>query len=175
MKSPYKLIVSGLLVAISIILTRIFSANLVIVGVSAARISIGFVPIILAGILLGPWFGLAAGALADVLGFFIFPSGTYFPPITLTSALVGLLPWLLFKIFYRRPLWLKTLLAVGVTQIACSMFMQTFWLSILLGSPYIGLFIPRALITLITIPVYSVLLYFIIVGLKNAKLTPDKI
>lgn len=173
MRNSYKLIVSGLLIAISIILTRIFSANLLILGVNAARISIGFVPIMLAGILLGPWYGLAVGALADVAGFFIFPLGAYFPPITLTSALAGALPGLLFMLFRRGRLWLQTLLSVAATQIVCSMFLQTLWLSILFHSPYWTLFFPRAGIALATIPVFSVLIYAIAAGLKSAKLAPN--
>ena len=47
------LILAGLFIAISVILTRVFSADLLIAGVPSARLAIGFVPIILAGILLG--------------------------------------------------------------------------------------------------------------------------
>lgn len=169
-KITFKIVASGLLIALSVVLTRIFSADLVIAGVPAARLAIGYVPIIIASIILGPYFGMTVGAAADIIGFFLFPKGVYFPPITITSALVGLLPYLIVRLSGKLPYWLKILLAVAVTQITCSMFLQTIWLSLLYTAPFEALFYPRAVVVLITIPIYYILVYSIIIGLKKAKL-----
>ena len=98
----FKIVASGVLIALSIALTRLMSANLIIAGVPAVRLGVGFVPIMIAGVVLGPYYGMGVGATADLLGFLLFPMGVYFPPITLTSALVGLLPHLLFMLPRKR-------------------------------------------------------------------------
>ena len=165
-----KLITAALLIALSIVLTRVFSANLLIAGVPAARLSVGFLPIILAGIALGPYFGMAVGAASDVLGYFLFPVGVYFPPITLTSALVGLLAYLIYRYTARSREWIRLLSCVAVTQIACSMLLQTLWISILYGKGYLVLFPARAITALITIPIYYFIIHAIVAGLKGAKL-----
>lgn len=164
------LVIAGLFIAISVLLTRVFSANLMIAGVNSARLSIGFVPIMLAGILLGPGLGMCVGALADVLGFLLFPSGMYFPLLTLTSAVVGALPWAVYRLTAKFKEWLRVLLAVGVTQVACSMFMQTLWLSIMFGKSYELLFYPRAVIALVTIPIYFLIIQSVIAALRKAKI-----
>ena len=168
-----KIVMAGLLIAISVILSRVFSADLLIAGVPSARLSIGFIPIVLAGIILGPAWGMCVGAMADVLGFILFPSGMYFPPITLTSAMVGLLPWVVFRLAVRCSQWLKVLLAVGVTQIACSIFLQTLWLSLLFQKSYEVLFYPRAVVALVTIPIFFVIIQSLLAGLKKANLIPQ--
>lgn len=172
--ATYYLVVSGLLIGMSVVLTRVFSVNLLIAGVPASRLSIGYLPIMLASILLGPFWGLGVGVLADVVGFLLFPSGTFFPPITLTSGLVGVLPWLFLRMTGNWQQWLKVLVAVALTQILCSVFLQTYWLSLLLGKAYFVLFLPRAVVTLITIPVYYILIQAVLGSLKKAKLLPAR-
>lgn len=171
---PYALVFSGLLIAMSIVLSRVFSASVPIAGVPASRLSVGFVPIMLAGILIGPWWGAAVGVLADVIGFFLFPSGPFFPPITLTSALVGVLPGLVFRFMPKAADWLKAALAVAAVQVFCSMLLQTYWLTILLSTPFDVLFALRAPVALVLIPVFFVLIYSLLAGMKKAKLLPKQ-
>lgn len=78
------LVSCALLIAIEIILTRFLSISTPIV-----RIGFGFAPIALAGILFGPWYGCAVGALADLLGANLFPTGPFWPGFTLVAGLTG--------------------------------------------------------------------------------------
>ena len=82
------LVLASLFIALSIVFARLFSIRIS----EGLRLSFGQTPIILAGILLGPVWGLIVGALADVVGFAVAPMGAYIPGLTLTSALVGLIP-----------------------------------------------------------------------------------
>ncbi len=166
----FKIVAAGVLIALSIALTRLMSANLLIAGVPAVRLGAGFVPIVMASVILGPYYGMAVGASADLLGYLMFPAGIYFLPITLTSALVGLLPYLVFRTLSHSKDWLRVLLAVALTQIICSMVLQTVWVSILYEVPYPVLFYPRAVVTLITIPLYYVIIQSVFIGLKKANL-----
>jgi ECF transporter S component (folate family) len=166
MSKTKKLVVSGILVALSIVLTRLFVVNIE----QTIRISFGFVPIMLAGMLLGPIWGLAVGGLADLLGCLLFGVSPFLP-ITLTSALVGLLAWLLYRLTAGRKEWLRVLISVSVTQIICSMFLQTLWLSLLMpGTTFAGLFFWRAVVALATIPIFTILLYAVLKSLRDAKL-----
>lgn len=166
----FKIVASGVLIALSIALTRLMSANLIIAGVPAVRLGMGFVPIMIAGVVLGPYYGMAVGAMADLLGFVLFPTGAYFPPITLTSALVGLLPHLVFRMLPHAKDWVRVVLAVTLTQIVCSMVLQTVWLSMLYGVPYAEMFYARAVAAAVTTPVYCVIVQAVFAGLKKARL-----
>lgn len=173
-KKVYKLVISGLLIALSIVLTRVFSTHITIAGIPGARLAIGFVPIILASIAVGPYFGMAVGAIADILGYILFPFGAYFPPITVTSMLVGMIPYFMIKIIKTKKVWLKILTAVATTQILCSVFLQTLWIALLYNLSYGALFYPRAIVTLITIPIYFFLVYAISIALKKANLISEQ-
>jgi riboflavin transporter len=171
-KTTYSIVVSGLLIALSVVLTRVFTVDLIIAGVPASRLAIGYVPIVLSGIILGPGWGTVVGAAADVLGFFIFPKGTYFPLITLTSALAGLIPGLIVLLTKKRSLLLQVVLCVSATQVICSMLLQTYFLTLLYGKAFAVLIGPRAIVALIAIPVYCLIVYPILIGLKRARLLP---
>lgn len=49
-------------------------------------------PIILSGFVLGPRAGFWVGAVSDVLGYIMFPTGPFFPGFTITQALTGYIP-----------------------------------------------------------------------------------
>lgn len=91
------LLKAALLVAISIILARFASIMIPIAGFNALRISFALVPIMLSGIMFGPFVGALTGALADVIGSLLFPMGAFHPGLTLTSALNGAIAGLMFK------------------------------------------------------------------------------
>ncbi|NLO48083.1 MAG: folate family ECF transporter S component [Clostridiales bacterium] len=89
-----KLVTSALLVALTVVLTRILGIN-----VLTAKIGFGFIPIIIAAMCYGPVFSAIVYALADIIGTFLFPAGAFNPFFTLTAALAGAV-WGL--ILYRK-------------------------------------------------------------------------
>ncbi|NJP40069.1 folate family ECF transporter S component [Oscillospiraceae bacterium HV4-5-C5C] len=103
-----KLAVLALFTALSVLFTRIFSFTL---GSGSLRIGLGPLPVMLAGILLGPWSGLTCGLVADVLGFMLFPSGTFHPGFTLAAGLEGCLPGLIAWAANRLTVWRERLAA----------------------------------------------------------------
>ena len=165
MTKTKKLILSGILAALSIVLTRLLSIN----PEPYIRITFGFVPIILAGIIVGPYFGAGVGAVADFLGCILFGIPPYLP-ITLTSALVAVLAYLVYRLMKEAKEWAKAWITVIVIQIVCSMLLQTYFLSTLGVGPFIALLPWRALVAAGMIPVYAVLVYTILIGLKKANL-----
>ena len=151
----------ALLTATSIVLTRFFAVMLPVAGVGALRLSFGPVPIILSGLLFGPAAGGAVGALADLIGFPINPfGGVYFPPLTLTSALHGILPPLIIRRYARAPYrWRDLGATVLVNDMIVAVILQTFFLSLLLDRAFLVLLPLRLLGRLLLVPVYTTVLH----------------
>ena len=110
----------AMLIAIEVILSRFLSIN-----AWNIKIGFGFVPVVIAAILYGPLAGGIVGALSD---------------FTLTSFLMGMI----FGLFlYKKQGWLQGLAAVGINQFILGLFLNTFWISVLYGSPYVPLLATR--------------------------------
>ena len=127
----------GILTAVEIVLNRFLSVN-------AWNIKIGFsfIPVVIAAMLYGPAGGGIVAALGDFLGAILFPIGAYFPGFTLTAFLTGAV----FGLFLHREQTLPRIAgAVAVNQFILSLFLNTLWISILYGSPYIPLLGTRVL------------------------------
>ena len=125
----------AMLTALEIVLSRFLSLN-------AWNIKIGFnfVPVVAAAILYGPIGAGLVAALGDFLGALLFPIGTYFPGFTLTAFLTGCV----YGFFlYKEQSWPRILAAVGINQFILSLFLNTLWISVLYGSPYIPLLATR--------------------------------
>lgn len=88
--------------ALSIVLTRFASFYITITGFPSQRFGFGSIPIVLASILCGPILGTIVGAGADLIGAWAFPSGPYFYGYTISSAIMGLVPWLILYIFKNK-------------------------------------------------------------------------
>ena len=85
-KSNYLTIIvtTALLIALDVILTRFLS-----IQTQFLRIGFGFLPVAVAGIAYGPFWGAVTGAVGDILGMIIYPPAEYFPGFTLTALLTG--------------------------------------------------------------------------------------
>ena len=83
--STKTLVMASLLIALQIVFTRIIS-----IESGPIRISLGFFPIAVAGMLFGPLGGGFVGVLADILGMLLFSRGNiYFFPFTISEFLYG--------------------------------------------------------------------------------------
>lgn len=93
-----KITLSGLLLALTIILTRVTPLqNFPLIP--WVRISLGPSLIIFSSILLGPIYGAIVGSGSDILGIVLFPNSLGYginPLFTLVYGLLGVLPWLLY-------------------------------------------------------------------------------
>lgn len=98
------------------------------------KLSLDFIPVVIAAILFGPVPAVIMSILADVLGAFLFPVGPFFPGFTLTAAVTGLTYGLLLHKSQSFP---RVLAAVGLQQVICSLLLNTFWLHVLYGLPYL--------------------------------------
>ncbi|KKM10606.1 hypothetical protein SY88_13150 [Clostridiales bacterium PH28_bin88] len=154
----------AVLVATSIILTRYFGAMIPIAGVGALRISFGEVPIILAGLMLGPLAGALTGAAADLLGFVINSfGGPYFPGFTLTAALTGMLPALLLKGTRDKGYtWGQLLGAILIADVITSVILNTLWINMMYGKAIAVLLPPRIIARSLLVPAYTIIIHAIV-------------
>ena len=142
-----------------VILTQFFSIYIPFFGINGSRIGFGHIPLLLSGFLLGPLAGAATGAIGDIIGGIIFPTGgAYFPGFTLSAIVVGLIPGLLKKIAGKRILkpWM-VIATVLITEIISSVFMNTLWISMMSGTPFWASFAARAPLSAVKAAVYGFL------------------
>ncbi len=156
-----KIILSGILLALLIVLNRFVSikTNLLV-------LSFSFIPVMMAAIWLGPKYTTLIAALGDFIGAILFPFGTYFPGFTLSAGLVGLI----YGIFlYKKPeqeisnkqfiikLIISNLLVLGVVEI----FVVSIWLNMLYGKAYFVIISTRVLAQVIMFPIRIITIFFL--------------
>lgn len=98
--STRNLILMAALVAMQIILARFLSIQ----ASDTLRISFESVPVILAGMWLGPLSGAIVALVSDILGTIISGYGVWFPPIALGPVAVAVLSGLSTKYVFRSDL-----------------------------------------------------------------------
>lgn len=152
--STKKIAYLSLLIALQVIFARFLSIN-----AWNIRIGFSFLPVAVASIIFGPLYGGIVGAIGDFVGAILFPTGTYFPGFTLTAFINGLI----FGLFlYKKQNWVRVLLAVLCSNIFCTLLLNSLWISVLYGSPFLPLLTTRLVQSAVTAPVqFAVLLVFI--------------
>lgn len=153
-KQIYTIALMGILVAMEILLARLFSIRTPIV-----TIGFGFIPVSLAAMLFGPVRGGIVAALGDFLGALLFPIGAYFPGFTLTAFITGMI----FGLFLReRPLRLgRVILAVLLVNLVCSLTLDTLWLYMITEKGVLALLPARLIKCAVMIPVHTLVIQLV--------------
>ncbi|NMB03855.1 MAG: folate family ECF transporter S component [Tissierellia bacterium] len=126
----------ALLIALQIILTRFLSIQTPIV-----RIGFTFVPIAISALLFGPWVAGMLAAVADVMGFFLNPVGTFHPGFVLSAFATGVIYGLFL---YRKDItWYRIALAAFTIGVVVHILMNSLWISQLFGNAVWGLILAR--------------------------------
>ena len=153
----------ALLIALNIILARMISIHIPFGGVEVLRIGFGPLPVIFAGIFMGPLAGGIVGAIGDFCGYFINSAGgAYMPLLTVNAALRGVAPGivaLLFSKGKRQTGLFPLFLAVFCTLILTDVFLLPYLLELFFGLSRVITLPPRIIQNAVTIPVYTAILY----------------
>ncbi len=139
------LVTAALLIAMQVILSRFLSIN-----AWNLKIGFAFTAIFVAAYFYGPWFSAVVAVVADVIGASLFPSGAFFPGFTLTALLTGIV---LGVFLYKKQTPLRIISAVAIDQLVLGLLLNSYWLSVLYGSPYVPLLATRAVQCLVMMPV----------------------
>jgi ECF transporter S component (folate family) len=106
-KNLQKIIFAALMVAIGIVLSSVVSFSYP-PNSTIIRFGIGYLPLIIVSIVLGPRIGFYSSIVQDILAYFVYiwvfgvPSGPFFPGFTLNSVLYGVVPGLLYNLKIQK-------------------------------------------------------------------------
>ncbi|HOR42851.1 MAG TPA: folate family ECF transporter S component [Atribacterota bacterium] len=158
--STRNITIVGLLVAMSIVLSRVASVRIAIGGVEGIRIGFGKLPIFLGSFMLGPLYGGLIGAISDFLGYIIQPIGPYMPYFTIISALCGVIPIMVFRILKGNERHIiNIIIPVGIAVAITELFLIPLGLHQIFAIPWQVLIIPRLISAPLTIIIYSYLIH----------------
>ncbi len=163
-----KIILAGLLLATTIVLSRFLSIKTPIVV-----ISFSFIPVMLSGILLGPWYTMLISGLADLIGALLFPFGAYFVGYTISACLAGFI----YGIFLQRKnnqsakkLILNLILSCLGVLIVCNGVLNSLWIYITTKKAFWAILPTRLLKQLAMLPIQVIVIYFLNLGLDKMGL-----
>lgn len=132
------------------------------------EIRFGSLPVAMAGMLLGPIPAAVVGALVDIGGFIVKPTGPFFPGFTISGIVTGLIFG--FALYNKKPSVLRVFVAQVIYTIVVGLGMNTYWLSLLyLKNGYIAALIMRLPKELIMIPVYTILYVIVLKSCERFK------
>lgn len=154
-----KIILSAMLLSILIVLSRFFS-----IKSSFLVISFSFIPMMLAGIYLGPKYSTIIAALGDLIGAILFPFGAYFPGFTITAGLMGFI----YGVFlYKKPeeerknfkfiiqLIISSIIVLGGIKI----LLESIFLNVIYGKAYLAVIASRFTTQAIMLPVQVITIF----------------
>ena len=119
----FKIVMSGVLIALNVILERFVAYS-----VWNQTVSLGFITVAFAASFLGLPYAVAVAGLGDLIGALLFPFGSYFVGFTITNCIYGLI---LSLFLYKNATVINVTLAVFVNKLICSLGLNTLWISLL--------------------------------------------
>lgn len=163
------LVIAAVLTALSVILTRVFSFQLT----NEMRIGIGPLPIIMVGIIFGPFFGALSGLSADLIGFMINAGGQFHAGFTFSSVLTGFIPGIIaFYIIKNKTINFKIILSILSVYGLVHLILNSYWLKGLYGTPFFALVVSRALKVAIEAVVVGIILEILMARFINFNHLP---
>jgi ECF transporter S component (folate family) len=145
------LVVTGFMIALAVVLSKLVSIN-----ISFLRIGFGFLPIAVLAILYGPYVAAIGYGVADLLGAWLFPTGTFFPGFTVSAVLTGLIFG--FVLYGREVTIIRALIASALVCLFVNLLLNTYWLTFILGKGFKVLLASRAVKEIVAIPVMALLI-----------------
>ena len=99
-----------------------------IVHTETIKISLSFIPVVIAARLYGGAGGALVAGFGDIISYIVHPVGAWFPPITVTYAVSGLIYGLML---HKKTSFVRILISIGITQLVISLFVTTLWIALL--------------------------------------------
>lgn len=167
MSKNKKIILTAVLLAMLIVLSRFLSIKTPIV-----KISFAFVPTMLCAVWLGPKWTVLLNVLGDVIGATLFPTGPYFIGYTISTAIAGFIYGIfLYKkdenSYSDKQFLIRLFFSTVLVAVIVNMGLNTLWTSITTGKAFMVLFFARIVKQLIMIPIHILVIFSIEKGLRN--------
>ncbi|RYL86826.1 folate family ECF transporter S component [Sporolactobacillus sp. THM19-2] len=146
------LVLASLLIALSVVLSS-FSIPVA----ENLHITFGYLVMSLGAVIYGPVVGLIVGAVSDIVGFVIHPSGMFFPGYTLSSML-GCFIYGIF--FYKaRITVLRIFLAKFLVNYIVNIGLGCIWSAMIMGKGYLYFFAHSIVKNTLMLPIEVFLIY----------------
>ena len=150
----------AMLIALEVVLNRFCSVN-----TSFLKVGFGFVPVVMAAYLYGPFTAAAVYGLADLIGANLFPIGPYHPGFTVCAAAMGMV----YGLFLHRrsakgaSVFFFAAIPAVINNLIFGLLINTWWVSMLYDSKsYLGYIMIRLPEYAVMIPLNIVLIPFIL-------------
>ena len=155
-----KIVLSSMLLAILIILSRFIS-----IKTDILVISLSFIPIMMSAIWLGYKYSMLIALLGDLIGAILFPFGPYFPGFTLSAAISGTI----YGIFLynkgipleNKKLLIRLIFSSTLVLFGVNIFITSFWIHMLYGKAYVVVMASRIITQVVMLPVQVITIYAI--------------
>lgn len=161
--STGRLVLLGMMIALNVLLGR-FSIQVT----GEIRVSVlGFLPIALSGMLMGPMYGAMTGAAGDIINYLLFTHvwGPYFPGYTLTALLSG--AWYGLVLKGRKVTWLLAAIAIVPVILIGEMGLNSVWVWLMYRNTFWANLPMRLLTNAIECPIKMALLVFLARGMER--------
>ena len=152
LRSTRTLTTAGILLAIQMVLSSYGTIEVT----DSLKISLSHLALAPTAVFFGPVVAGMQGALSDILGFLLKPTGPYFPGFTLSALLGGVIYGLMFYRTERR-LW-QIVLARLLIVVLINIGLNTVFLTMLYGPSRLATLPLRAFKNIIQLPIDCVLL-----------------
>ena len=171
MKNVKSVTVAALLVALAVTLKF-----LKIAITPTLEFSFAFLATASAGFLFGPFVAGTVGALSDLLGYVVRPTGPFFPGFTLNAIINGVVYGL---VLYRKPVSMqRVVIARLINTVLISFLLNPIWLSMMYGKALHLLVMTRLIKAAILFVPECILLYAVLKLVKriasDSALLPQK-
>ena len=90
----------------------------------------------------GSYWAATAAGIGDILGTLLFSAGAIYPPLTITAILTGI-SFGLFMHNKNAKFFPSIIFCTLINTVVLSLGLNTYWLSILSGTPYFALMVTR--------------------------------
>lgn len=175
MSKTKKIILSGLLLGLLLVLSRFIS-----IKTSIIVISLSFIPIMISAYLLGPLYSCIISTLGDLIGALLFPFGEYFIGFTIIQGLVGFVYGIfLYKkdnFFTGKQLLIRLIISSILVLGFIELFIMSSMLHFLYGNAFVAILSTRFITKLIMFPIQVIIMYLLskyIIELTNKYLVTE--
>ena len=167
MRRNKKIILSAVLLAMLIVLSRFLSIKTPIV-----KISFSFVPTMLCAIWLGPKWTILLNVLGDLIGATLFPTGPYFVGYTISTLISGFIYGIFLyqkeeNSYTTKQFVIRLILSTTLVAVIVNMGLNTLWTSITTGKAFLVLLSARIIKEIVMIPIHVIVMLFIEKALRN--------
>ncbi len=147
------LVILSFLLATEVALSRVVP----VINTPFAKISFGFIPIVIVAVLYKPSVTMLFGGMADFIGAILFPIGPYFPAFTLTAIIrEGIIGYGLYNKKLTLP---RIIVVIALSMALCTVVLNTYWISILINKGFWVLFTSRAYKAIAKVIIQVIIIY----------------